>query len=458
MAGAKSTKGTRFVAFYPQPGLSPKVEEQQFQPPNEKHVWYGKNNLFPEYIRTRADNCGPLERCMSMLAQFIAGEGIKFYTKAGEEVKEAQAAFQSLLRNTTEEEFLWRTGYDLAHGLGLAWIPRRSASGDIVRLDHLDVVGYRSGPMEDDTDADGLPTKRVKTAYWSSDWAAHQANKTDDRFKPVMMPVFQFGENAKMYPASVLYDKIYKPRQPYYSVPWFLPAMPACETWEQVDEYNRTQLATGFTPAIVAGFRMEGTESDMDRQLEKLEQAYQGAQGSAMFPFPMGPGEQEPFFKELKRGNHAGELDEMRTGASDVICDVYGVPTILFRDRSEGLTSQADSVGQRLQQFERTLVRPMQKLITRNLVKLLNIPEVWEAKIEPLQIFDPVQSEAVMLASTTVDEARDQAGKDAHEDPKVGAMLLAQAQKLPSDPEMAAQLAMEKAKAPVVAPGKPPAK
>ena len=37
-------------------------------------------------------------------------------------------------------------------------------------------------------------------------------------------------------------------------------------------------------------------------------------------------------------------------------------------------------------------------------------------------------------------------------------MLLAQAQKLPSDPEMAAQLAMEKAKAPVVAPGKPPAK
>lgn len=458
MARAKATKGTRFVAFYPQPGLTPKVEEQQFQPPDEKHVWYGKNNLFPEYIRTRADNCGPLERCMSMLAQFIAGEGIKFYTKSGEEVAEGQAAFQALLRNTTEEEFLWRTAYDLAHGLGLAWIPRRSASGDIVRLDHLDVVGYRSGPMEDDTDADGLPTKRVKAAYWSSDWAAHQANKTDDRFKPVMLPTFQFGDEAKKYPASVLYDRIYKPRQPYYSVPWFLPAMPACETWEQVDEYNRTQLATGFTPAVLFGLRFDGTESDTDKQLEKIEAAFQGSQGSAMMPFPMGPSEQEPIIKELKRGNHAGELDEMRTGSADVICDVYGVPTILFRDRSEGLTSQADSVGQRLQQFERTLVRPMQKLITRNLVKLLNNPDIWEAKIEPLEIFDPIQSEAVIIGSTTVDEARMAAGKDPHEDKKIGAMLIAQASKLAADPETEAKLAMEKAKAPTVAPGKPLAK
>lgn len=390
---------------------------------------------------------------MTMLAQFIAGNGIKFYTKEGEEIQAAQSKFQSLLKNTTEEQFLWQTGYDIAHGLGMSWTVRRSAT-EIVRLDHLDVLGYRSGLLENGTDADGMAIKEVKQAWWCSDWAEHFANKTDERFKPIVLPRFKFGEQAEQHPISVLYDKVYKPRQPYYSVPWFLGAIRACEVWEMVDEYNRNQIGSGFTPAMLLGTRFDGSESDVDKHREKVNAAFTGAQGDALFQFELGPGEEEPFFKELKRGNHAGELDDIKVGSADTICEIYGIPSILFRDRSEGLTSQSESIGQRLQQFERTLVRPYQKLITRNLVPILNMPEIWEAKIDPLQIFDPVQSEAVIMASTTVDQARKQRGDDEHEDKKIGAMLLSQASKLAADPEADAKLQMEKAKLKQVPPAK----
>ena len=406
------TGAPKFLAYARQSNVSPTVYDAKYS--TDPYVWYGRNNLFPEYIRSLADNCGPLERCMTTLAQFIAGHGIKFLDKSGNELEAAQAKFQALLVETTEEDFLHSLAYDIAHGLGVTMTVRRSATGDIVRLDHLDVLGYRSGHLENG---------KVTTAYWSSDWAMHMANKTDPRYQPVAMPIHEFGPDGKRYPLSVIYDKHYKPRQPYYGVPWFLGAIPASEVWAKVDVYNATQIDTGFTPKVAIGTRFEGTESDMQRHMQNVQDAYTGSQGDSLFQFTLGPGEDEPFFHEFGKTNGAGELDEIRNGVADVICEVYGTPPILFRERTGGLTSQRDAINMRIQQFQRTVVQPMQKLITRNIVKILDMPEIWEAKIEPLEVFDEPQTEAIIMASMTVNEAREERGDDPLEGPD-GDMLL----------------------------------
>ena len=418
----------KFLAYARQANVSPTVYDANYS--TDPYVWYGLNNLFPEYIRSLADNCGPLERCMTTMAQFIAGHGIKFKDKDDNELPEAQAKFQALLVDTTEEDFLYSLAYDIAHGMGVAMTVRRSATGDIVRLDHLDVLGYRSGLMK---------KGKVQTAYWSNDWAMHMANKTDERYKPIALPIHEFGPTGKRYPISVIYDKMYKPRQPYYGVPWFIGAIPAAETWAKVDVYNASQIETGFTPKVAIGTRFEGTESDMQRHMQNVQDAYTGSQGDSLFQFTLGPGEDEPFFHEFGKTNGAGELDEIRNGAADVICEVYGLPTLLFRERSGGLTSQRDAVNMRLQQSQRTVVSPMQKLITRNIVRILDMPEIWEAEIEPLEVFDEPQTEAIIMASMTVNEAREARGDDPIEGPD-GDMLLglvkvpAAAPNVPADP------------------------
>lgn len=62
----------------------------------------------------------------------------------------------------------------------------------------------------------------------------------------------------------------------------------------------------------------------------------------------------------------------------------------------------------------------------------------------------------MVIATTTVDEAREMRGDDPHPDEKVGKMLVCQAQKLASDPEEATKLAQMKAKQPIAAPGAKP--
>lgn len=396
-------RGPKFFAYTPQNSIAPEVREEKYT--TDPWVWHGRNNLFPENVRALFDNCGPLERCGTLGGQFFAGHGIRFYNEAGEEMPEAQKLFQELMGENSEEEFLKRMGYDAAHGLGIAMIVRRSATGEIVRIDHLDRFGLRSGKMK---------AGKVDTYYWSPDWCRFQENRTDKEYEPIAIPAFDFSPDGRKDARACIFKCDYRPREPYYGKVFWLGCYAAAETWTRVDEYNRTQIDTGFSPGVILGTRFEGTERQMDEYDEKMERVMMGSRGRGVLHFVMSTGEEAPFCEVLDKTNHAGELDEIRSGSADVIYDVYGIPSLLLRDREAGLTSQERAISMRLQQFQRTWVEPLQKMLTQPLVQVMALKgmKVWEAKIEPLNIFDPVQSEAVIMASTTVDEAREQRGEE----------------------------------------------
>ena len=405
----------RFYAYTREPSVAPIV-------PKEKHdtdpwVYHGANNMFPEEIRALVDNCGPLERCVSMIAEFVAGSGLRFYDEAGNEIKEAQARFQEWVSESTEEEFLMKTAYDLAHGLGLTWSVRRAA-GPIVRLDHMDRFGFRAGKTV---------TGQIPSMWWSADWYMAKTYVGDARFTPVEFPTFDF-TGKRVDAQAIIFDRQYRPREPVYGRVYWLGCKRAAEVWTKVDRYNQTQIDTGFAPGVMLGTRFEGTDAELDKHDKAIEAAYTGSMGRGLLHFTMMPGEEEPFVQVLERGNHAGELDGMRNGAAEVIYETFGIPSLLLRERTGGLTSQEKAVAMRLQQLQRTTVATLQKHITRNLTRLMNMEgiPVWEARITPLELFDPIQSEAIIMASQTVNEAREIRGDEALEG-DAGEMLLVQA-------------------------------
>lgn len=405
-------RGPKFFAFSPQQSIAPHIREEKHT--TDPWVWHGSNNLFPEHVRALFDNVGPLGRCGSLGGQFIAGHGMTFHKKDGTEIPEAQALFQTWMGGDSEEEFLSRMGYDAAHGLGITMTVRRSATGDIVRLNHLDRFSVRSGKMVDGKDSDGLPTKKVAQYFVSRDWARYHENTSDEEYAPKAIPAFDFSENGRLDPIACIFKYDYRPLEPIYGLVFWLGAYVAAEVWQRVDLYNRTQIDTGFAPAVILGTVFDGTDSQKDDYDKKVEDTFGKATGRGIYHVIMGNPEDKPFVQVLERGNHAGELDEMRNSAADVIYDVYGIPSLLLRDREAGLTSQERAIAMRLQQFQRTFVEPIQKKITQPIAKLMNMSgiDVWEARITPLKIFDPVQSEAIIMASTTVDEAREQRGEE----------------------------------------------
>ena len=139
----------KLYAYLQQGSVTPTVTERYTADP---WVWFGKRNLWPEQIRVLLDNCAPLERSAHALAMLMAGDGdLKFTTKGGEEVREARAALDSLLLETTWEDFIWGACYDIAVYGAPFLVVRRAAGGDIVRLDHMDVSRMRSGFINDAT-------------------------------------------------------------------------------------------------------------------------------------------------------------------------------------------------------------------------------------------------------------------------------------------------------------------
>lgn len=405
-----------FHAYLRQGTIAPQVYQERWT--NDPWIYYGRDNLFPERLRTIADNCAPVERSVTTLAQFIAGDGeVRFYDRNGDEIPAAQNMLLGWMQEASLEQFLYRTAYDLALGLGKAWNVRRSVTR-IVALDHVDVSRLRSGRLVDG---------QVTEYYWSGDWSRYQKDRSDERYMPVRTEALDFSGRTRQDIGTV-YSRIYKQGRDYYTEPPWLGAATAAEVWSKIDNYNRVQIDTGFAPTVILSFNIEGTETELDKLDEDIEQVFTSSMGKGYMTLHYGAGEEKPDVKVLERGNHAGEIDGIATRCADVIYDAFGIPSLLMRDRVDGLTSQGQAVLMRMQQFQRMSVAPLQQVITADLVRLLNLAgmsDVWEARITPLEVFDMGQNEEVLMASTTVDEARKQRGEEAAEDATWGSMPLA---------------------------------
>lgn len=433
----KSRPRVEFHSYLREPSVAPFVSKEDLS--TIPYVYHGWDNLYPEEILTLATNCGPLQRAITQLAEFIAGMGWQFLDKEGKEVPGAQEKFQEWMAETTEEEFNAQTAYDLAHGMGLTWGVRRSNTGAIVRLDHRSRFGFR---------AQKTKNGKVPAMFWSDDWSLAEWNSTDDRFKPKPTPMYDWSGKKKMA-ESVIFERQYHPRDPVYGRIFWLGCKRAAEVWVKVDNFNRSQIDTGFMASVILGTHFEGTDDQLDRHEERIELAYTGSMGKGIMHVNLAPGEEPPFVHEITRGNQAGELDVMRDACAKVIYETFGIPELLMRDKAEGLSSQERALAIRLQQMQRTVVATMQKLPARALTRLMNeenIP-VWEAKVKPLEVFDPVQSEDIIKATQTVDEARELRGEEVLKDKKIGAMLISQAEKVAADPEQEERLLDKKMKA-----------
>lgn len=426
----------RVYAYLQQGSVTPSVTERYTSDP---WVWFGKRNLWPEQIRALFDNCAPAERSAHALAMMMAGNGdMKFFTKGGEEVKEARAAMDSLLVDTTWEDFLWGLCYDVAVYGAPFMVVRRAAGGDIVRLDHMDVSRMRSGFLNDMT---GQPDEY----FWSSNWSRVRSH---ERYRA--QPIVRYERGRVKAEAEGYYVKTYRQGSAgdVYALPWWMGAIPAMEVWTKVDTYNKGQIDTGFTPSVHLHTFTNIEEDKLDKYDEKVMNAYTGAQGRGIFHTFGTPEEGAPQLTILPRGNHAGELDQMRDDAERVIYNAYGMPPILMGvDTKTGMDGASAAIQQAQVQVDNMMVKPKRQIITKALVRILNdmgFTEVWSAEVENVSLVAPEQDEVVLrqsyIRTVTVDEHREKVLKMEPLGGDIGGKLIVEAgQAAPNEGEQTQQ-------------------
>lgn len=392
----------KLMAYMKQGSVVPVVQTQYT---GEPWVNFGRRNLWPEELLELILNCAPLSRCAHSLALMIAGDGIKFYSKSGDEIEEARNILNDeLLRETTEEDFLFALAYDIATLNAPSIIVRRSIGGDIVRLDHLDVSRLRSGKLTED----GRPSEY----WWSTDWSRRS---TDERYRPTPIPRYRGDEER--FERSVIYAKAYTPgrRGDEYAIPWWTGVIKAAEVWAKVDRFNQTQIDTGF----MAGMHLHTFTNRPDAQLkeydERVMNAYSGAAARGIWHTYGTPAEGAPQLTPIPFTSYAGQMDEIRNGAASVIYSGYGIPGPLVNELTKtGMDGASTALIQAKALVESMLVKPKQQLITKTLVRIMNdkgLADVWEARIEPKDFIDQGEDDVLArqayLRSVTVDEYRE---------------------------------------------------
>lgn len=386
----------KLLAYLPSGNVAPFVEERYT---GNAWVEFGKRNLFPQMMRTLVDNCAPLERCITTAAMLIAGQGVKFYTKDGEEIEEARAAFDELMGDTTQEEFLFASAYDIAFLNARSWGVRRAAGADIVRLDHIDVSRLRAAKMVDS----------VVPAYWySQNWVRYRQGK---QYEPESLTAYGVGRDK----LEVMYTKAYKQGRDIYGEPWWLGAIKAAEVWAKVDKYNETQIDTGFSASVHLHTFTNKDDDQLAKYDDRVTKAYTGSMGRGIFHTYGTPEEGAPQITPLQRGDHAGELDDIADRCDRVIANAYGMPLALMGiEVKTGMDGASAALEQAYKQVMQMLILPKQQMITRDLVKLMNakgLTEVWEARIDQLDLVaDGLDAKArgeAYLRSVTLNEYRE---------------------------------------------------
>ena len=368
-------------------------------------VWFGSDNLAPERWRELADNCVPLARCHELAALFIAGKGVKFINEDGSENEQAQARFQEWVSETSEEEFMERIASDLTLLGAFAFDVTPLRGGRRVgRIRHRDAMRVRLGHVDEDN--------RISTLYWAPDWVRiYNGRRSKKNYVPTEREALDL---SKFQPDATAYVKAYKQGRDYYGEPWWLSAVPDAEVWAKVPIYNRTQMDTGFRPVVHLHMETEKDPNEIDKLYDDIVDSYTGSSAQGVF-LTFGRKGENVQLNQLERGDHAGELDEMRNNAEKCVVRACGVSPIIYGldGVSTGMDGASQALEQAVMQFQRTFVEPRQKIITRTFTKLMEADgiEVWDTVIEPLDIIDAktdvVQNRQAYMRSVTVNEHRE---------------------------------------------------
>ena len=235
-----------------------------------------------------------------------------------------------------------------------------------------------------------------------------------DRYKPEPLEIFNYTEQRQK--EATVYVKSYKQGRDFYGEPWWLAAREAVEVCVQVPKYNRSQMDNGFAPVVHLHMETEKDEADIAKMYDNIKASYFGVTAEGLF-LTFGRSGENVALNPLPRGDHAGELDEMYNNSEGIVVRTYlgsGGSILYGLGGKTGMDGADAALQQAVNQFQKTFVEPRQKLVTRELIRLMTldgIKDVWDCTITPLDIIDAkvdeVQDRQAYMRAVTIDEHRE---------------------------------------------------
>ena len=332
-------------------------------------VWYGENNLLPQYFIELYDNCSIHKAVITSKVNQIMGDGIVSLNNPM-----ASVNLINPKENVTEVMRKCALDYMLFGGyaLNVIWSKDRKSIAEIY---HIDFSRIRSGKLNDDDEIDCY--------YYSPNW------RDLKKYPPEEIAAFS-QDNPD--PSQIFYYKCYMPSMSYYPVPDWSAGQRAIEINVESLNFHMNNLRKGMAPSLwinyVNGIPGEEEQRDIARGLESQYGGTDNA-GQAIISFNESK-EQSPEIIQIPRNDNDNYYQVLNDDITRNILSAHRVSSAeLFGIATTGKLGGGDEITEHSEYFRKMVIQPYQKTILPTFDKLVSLkferPTTFE--IKPLSLF-----------------------------------------------------------------------
>ena len=331
-------------------------------------VFYGENNLLPQYFIGLYDNCAIHKAVITSKVNQIMGDGVV-------SLNNPMATVNPINPSENVTDVLKKCSLDFMLFGGFALNIVKNREGGIAEIYHIDFSRLRSGKLNDED--------KVDKYYYCADW------KNTRKYAPEEYPAFDMNDKSE---SQVFYFKTYVPSMSYYPIPDWSAGQRSIETDIESKNFHMNNLRNGMLPSLFFQFN-NGIPPEEDQRImtRALEEQYGGSDnaGRAVISFNENP-ETAPTITQIQRNDNDTYYKDLNDDITRSILSSHRVSSAeLFGIATSGKLGGSDEITQHSEYFRKMVIMPYQNEILPVFNKLVSLkfgrPTTFE--IKPLSLF-----------------------------------------------------------------------
>lgn len=334
-------------------------------------VYYGDNNLMPQYLITRFNNSAIHKAIVTSKVNQIMGDGVV-------SVNNPMGSVNLVNKKENVSEVMKKCALDLVlfggYSLNVIWSRDRETIAEIY---HIDFSRVRCGKINPDTD-------EIEKYYYSADWT---------NIKKYPVEEFDTFNQEDGEPSQILYYKQYQPSNSYYPNPDYSGALAAIEIDVNIKEFHSNNLKNGMLPSLwidfVNGIPDEENQRLMTRALEEQYSSVNNA-GRPIISFNESP-ELSPRITQIAPSSNDGYYQAIYDDIIRTILSGHRISSgELFGISTSGKLGTRNEIVDHSEYIRKMVIMPYQNELLPTFNKLVSLksqkPTTFE--IKPLSIYE----------------------------------------------------------------------
>jgi hypothetical protein len=331
-------------------------------------VYYGDQNLLPQYFIELYDNCAIHKAVVTSKVNQIMGDGVV-------SLNNPMASVNLINPSENVSDVMRKCALDFMLFGGFSLQIVKARDGSIAEIYHLDFSRVRSGKLNDDD--------KIDTYYYSAHW------KDTRKYPPQEYPVFNMDDNS---PNQIYYYKTYVPSMSYYPVPDWSAGQRAIEIDIETKNFHMNNLRSGMVPSLFINMNGGIPGEEEQRILTRaLEEQYAGTDnaGQAIISFNESK-DTAPEIIQIPRNDNDSYYQTMNDDITRSILSSHRVSSAeLFGIATAGKLGGSNEITEHSEYFRKMVIQPFQNCMLPIFNKLVSIkfekPTTFE--IKPLSLF-----------------------------------------------------------------------